>query len=93
MRNIRTYKNAPPDVAEAIEQAEIVTDFLPAPDQLVLKEGTVKVTLNKKSVAFFKEKARENVVPYQRMIRKVLDLYAERFQRSKSAWFSFFRSC
>ena len=86
MRNRRTYENAPPDVAEAIEQAEIVTDFLPAPDQLVLKEGTVKVTLNlnKKSVAFFKEKAKENGVPYQSMIRKVLDLYAEHFQYSKS---------
>ncbi len=87
MRNRRTYESAPPEVAEAIEQAEIVTDFLPAPDQLVLREDTVKVTLNlnKKSIAFFKEKARENGVPYQSMIRKVLDLYAERFQHLKSS--------
>ena len=46
-----------------------------------LREETVRVTLNlnKKSVDFFKVKARENGVPYQSMIRKVLDIYAEQF--------------
>ena len=65
------YENAPADIVDAIEQAEVIPDFLPPPDQLVLKEETVRVTLNlnKKSVDFFKLKARENGVPYQRMIR------------------------
>ena len=73
------YENAPADVADAIERAEVIPDFLPPPDQLI-KEETVRVTLNlnKKSVDFFKLKARENGVPYQRMIRRVLDIYAER---------------
>ena len=73
------YENAPADIVDAIEQAEVIPDFLPPPDQLVLKEETVRVTLNlnKKSVEFFKLKARENGVPYQRMIRRVLDSYAE----------------
>ena len=86
MNSKKTYERAPSDVAEAIEQAEVIADFLPAPDQLVLKEDTVKVTLNlnKRSVAFFKEQARENGIPYQSMIRKVLDLYAERFQHPKT---------
>ena len=77
----KKYEQAPSDIAEAIEQAEVIADFLPPPDQLVLKEETVRITLNlnKKSVDFFKLRARENGIPYQRMIRKVLDIYAERF--------------
>ncbi|MDE2801194.1 MAG: CopG family transcriptional regulator [Gemmatimonadota bacterium] len=79
--NNKKYEQAPSDIAEAIEQAEIIEDFLPPPDQLVLKEETVRITLNlnKKSVDFFKLRAKENGIPYQRMIRKVLDIYAERF--------------
>ncbi len=74
-------EQAPLDIAEAIDQAEVMVDFLPPPDQLVPKEETVRVTLNlnKRSVDFFKVKARENGVPYQSMIRKVLDIYAQQF--------------
>ncbi len=83
MSSQRKYEKAPSDIAEAIEQAEVILDFLPPPDQLVLREETVRVTLNlnKRSVDFFKIRARENGVPYQSMIRKVLDIYAERFLR------------
>ena len=82
----KKYEQAPADISEAIEQAEVITDFLPPPDQLVLKEETVRITLNlnKKSVDFFKLRARENGIPYQRMIRKVLDIYAERFSHGMS---------
>ncbi len=82
----RNYENAPAELAEAIEQAEVIPDFLPSPDQLVLKEETVRVTLslNKRSVDFFKASARENGVPYQRMIRRVLDIYAERYLGARS---------
>lgn len=81
MNNKRKYEKAPLDIAEAIDQAEVVADFLPPPDQLVPREETVRVTLNlnKRSVDFFKVKARENGVPYQSMIRKVLDIYAQQF--------------
>ena len=55
-------------------------DFLPPPEELVRKEETVKVTLNpsKSSVEFFKRHARKHRVPYQRMIRRLLDLYVAR---------------
>ena len=81
MSNENEYESAPVDIAKAIEQAEVIPDFLPSPDQLVLKEETVRVTLNlnRRSVDFFKMKARENGVPYQGMIRKILDLYASQF--------------
>ena len=36
MNSEKNYENAPADIAEAIEQAEVVPDFLPAPDQLGL---------------------------------------------------------
>ena len=39
MNNEKLYEDAPADIAEAIEQAEVVPDFLPAPDQLVQPES------------------------------------------------------
>jgi hypothetical protein len=55
-------------------------DFLPSPDKLVLRESNVKVTLSlsRKSVDFFKREAKKSRVPYQRMIRALVDAYAER---------------
>ena len=63
-------------------EMERLKDFLPPPERLVRKEQTVKVTisLSKPSVDFFKKQARKHHQPYQKMIRKVLDFYAERFQ-------------
>jgi hypothetical protein len=57
-----------------------VKDFLPPPDQLVLRESNVKVTLSlsQKSVDFFKREAKKTHVPYQRMIRALVDMYAEK---------------
>ena len=42
---------------ETLGNIEVVRDFLPSPDELVMKDNTVKVTLNlsKSSVEFFKE--------------------------------------
>ena len=63
-----------------IGRVRIVEDFLPPPDRLVLREDNVKVTLSlsQRSVAFFKRAARQRRVPYQRMIRALVDAYAEK---------------
>ena len=47
---------------ENLGKVEVVRDFLPSPDELVLKDDTVKVTLNlsRSSVDFFKELAGKN---------------------------------
>jgi hypothetical protein len=60
---------------------EVVEDFLPPPDQLALKQDTVKVTigLSRPTVEFFKDRAKRNHTQYQKMIRRLLDLYAARF--------------
>jgi len=63
-----------------IGKFRIVKDFLPPPDKLVLRESNVKVTLSlsQRSVDFFKREAEKSRVPYQRMIRALVDAYAER---------------
>jgi len=61
----------------------VINDFLPPPSELVLKEDTVKVTLglSRKSVDFFKKQAKKHDTKYQKMIRRLLDLYVTRQQR------------
>jgi hypothetical protein len=63
-------------------KAETIADFLPAPDQLVVREDGVKVTisLSRRSVDFFKPAAERNNTSYQRMIRRLLDTYADRYR-------------
>ena len=63
-----------------IGKVKLVKDFLPRPDQLVLREENVKVTLSlsRRSLEFFKREAGKRRVPYQRMIRALVDAYAER---------------
>jgi hypothetical protein len=75
MKHNRKYTNEP------LGRVEVVEDFLPPPDQLVLREDGVKVTisLSKKSVDFFKAHAAQSKVPYQRMIRTLLDSYADKY--------------
>ncbi len=66
---------------EPIGPLKVIKDFLPPPDQLILKEDGIKVTisLSKRSVNFFKTHARKSKIPYQRMIRRVLDEYANAY--------------
>jgi hypothetical protein len=60
--------------------AKIVADFLPPPHMLVPRDDSVKVTLSlhKNSLDFFKREAKKNRVPYQRMIRALVDEYVSR---------------
>ena len=57
---------------------KVVKDFLPPPSELVAKEDAIKITitLNKSSVEFFKNNAEKHHTKYQKMIRSVLDQYA-----------------
>ena len=64
---------------EPLGKTKVISDFLPAPEKLVLKEETVKVTiaLSKNSVEFFKEMAEKYHTQYQKMIRRLLDEYVQ----------------
>ncbi len=63
-----------------IGDVAVIKDFLPAPEELVRRDESVKVTLSssRASVEFFKREARNRRVPYQRMIRALIDAYARR---------------
>ena len=69
---------------EPMGELKVIDDFLPPPEQLVLKEDKVKITiaLSKSSVEFFKRVAKENKTQYQRMIRGVLDYYSSKFHKA-----------
>ena len=60
--------------SEPLGRVEVVADFLPSPDQLVLSDDGVKVTisLSKRSVDFFKAQADRSNTSYQRMIPRRL---------------------
>jgi hypothetical protein len=64
---------------EPIGSPKVVADFLPRPEDLVFQDEGVKVTiaLSKRSVDFFKNEAQKHNTQYQRMIRRLLDAYAE----------------
>ena len=61
-------------------------DFLPLPQDLILKEENVKVTisLTKESIDFFKSEAKKHHTQYQKMIRNLLDVYASKHTRGVS---------
>jgi len=62
---------------EPLGKVKVISDFLPTPEELALKEETVKVTiaLSKSSVEFFKKEAQKYNTQYQKMIRRLLDEY------------------
>lgn len=76
MKKKITYTDGP------IGDVKIVRDMLPPPSALAFREEQIKVTigLSKSSVEFFKKEARLHHTQYQRMIRRLLDLYVIQHQ-------------
>jgi len=70
MKNKIKYRNEP-------IEARLISDFLPRPENLILKEKKKRVTLTltQKSLDFFKDSARKHKASYQAMIRRLLDYY------------------
>ena len=67
---------------EPLGDVKVMDDFLPPPQELAFKEDQVKVTigLTKSTIDFFKLEAKKHHTQYQKMIRRLLDLYAARHQ-------------
>ena len=76
MKKRITYTDVP------IGDIKVVRDALPPPSALAFREEQIKVTigLSKSSVDFFKKEAKLHHTQYQRMIRKLLDLYVVQHQ-------------
>jgi predicted DNA binding CopG/RHH family protein len=55
----------------------VIPDLLSAPEELVFRDDMVKitVTLSRSSVEFFKREAKKHHPQYQKMIRRLLDVY------------------
>lgn len=68
---------------EPLGKLKIVPDFLPKPEELILRDEGVKITiaLSKQSVEFFKREAAKHGTQYQRMIRRLLDAYVRHQSR------------
>jgi len=62
---------------EPVGKVKVVTDFLPSPEKLALKNQNTKVTisLSAESVEYFKEEADKDDMQYHKMIRQFLDEY------------------
>ena len=71
---------------EPIGNIKIIEDFLPSPTDLIFKEENIKVTisLTKESIDFFKTEAKKHHTQYQKMIRNLLDVYANNHSRNLS---------
>ena len=71
---------------EPLGRLKVVPDFLPRPEDLVFREEGVKVTiaLSRRSVELFKNEARRHNTQYQRLIRRLLDAYAEHHSRPRA---------
>jgi predicted DNA binding CopG/RHH family protein len=68
---------------EPLGDVRIVDDFLPSPSELAFNEEQVKVTigLSKSSVDFFKKQAKKHRTQYQKMIRRLIDIYVASHQK------------
>lgn len=71
---------------EPLGEIKIIEDFLPSPEELAFNEDQVKVTigLSKSSVDFFKKEAKKNHTQYQKMIRRLLDIYVSGQKKRKT---------
>ena len=70
MKNKINYSNEP-------IEARVISDFLPSPENLILREKKARVTLTltEKSLDFFKNAAKKHGASYQAMIRRLIDYY------------------
>ena len=80
---MKKIKNDYTDVS--LGKIEIIDDFLPSPEKLVFKEDNVKVTLSlsRNSIIFFKDIAKKNHTQYQKMIRRLIDIYVAQYQKQQ----------
>ena len=71
---------------EELGELKVIPDFLPSPEELAFKEDTVKVTisLSRDSVEFFKQEAKKHNTQYQKIIRRLLDVYSTSQQKPLS---------
>jgi len=83
MSNVVNYTDAPADVEQALDDATIISDFLPSPTELVrlvksVEKEKVTIALDKNSLDLFKKYAKQHNTKYQPMINGILSSYADK---------------
>lgn len=81
MTNRINYTDEPADVEKFLNDAKVVNDFLPPPNELIRKVDKEKITIaiDKHSLELFKKYAKKHNSKYQTMINGVLTAYADKF--------------
>jgi predicted DNA binding CopG/RHH family protein len=79
-------KNKKKDNDMPIGKVTEIPDFLPPPEELILPEKTVKVTilLNESSINAFKVFAKKHHTQYQKLIRNLIDKYVKEYLAHQS---------
>ncbi len=74
MKNKVVYTDGP----ESLKRAVVTKDIFPSPEDLLLEDVTVRISINltKSTVDGFKRFAKKHNTKYQRVIRKLLDEFA-----------------
>lgn len=85
MINTINYTDAPADIEQALNNATVVSDFLPSPKELISKGEREKITIavDKRSLDLFRQYAKRHNTKYQPMINGVLSSYADKFLNIK----------
>lgn len=80
MNNAVKYTSAPDDVADALERARVIDDFLPSPRDLIRKQEKerITITVDKESLDAFRAYARIHNAKYQTMINDIVTSYAHK---------------
>ena len=75
------YSDIPPG-GEPIGELVRIEDFLPPPEELVLKKDKteVTITLSNSSIEYFKREAKKHHTQYQKVISNLLEKYVARHQ-------------
>ena len=83
---VKRFMNKPIQYSdEPLGDFKIISDSLPSPEELELKQRNTKITisLSSESVAYFKETAQKHQMQYQKMIRQLLDEYVAHQKKRK----------
>ena len=77
------YTKAPRDIEESLERSVRVPDFLPPPEVLRRAKTRITITLDEKTLAFFRKEAKKHRGKYQTMINDLLGIYADTYTRTQ----------
>lgn len=74
-RDERNYSEAPAEIEQSLQNARLLEDTLPPPEELIRKKQSITIRLDTDIVEWFKEQGGQ----YQTLINEVLRRYKDHF--------------